>query len=247
MTLTFEKLNRYTEKNIQAALGAARLIKAFEGMSIDFPEYEHLLPGSYEEGEFVTLFLDIRGSTKRAFDIGAKKTFVTMQGLLPTLALIVNDLDGFIVDYPGDGIMAHWKIFSPSVEAIQNSILAAGWMDDAVKNIVNPILGEYDLPPLTCGIGVSQGPVIITKIGIPSYFSAKAIGNSINFASKLASREYNSGKILTDLKVASIAARKFKVSYTRKGPSVACIEPNYALKIPRIPLAVYLLKKINGY
>lgn len=101
------------------------------------------------------------------------------------------------------------------------------------KTLLIRSLKKYDIPPLVCGIGMSHGPVIITKIGIPGYVSAKAIGDSVNFAAKLASRECNSGKILVDLKVASIAAREFEVSYCRKGPNAACIEPNLSLKIPR--------------
>ena len=71
-------------------MGNAELIKKAEAMNIEFPNYK-IRPCDYELGDFTTLFLDIRGSTTRAMQIGAKKTFVTVHALLPTLAKVVDE------------------------------------------------------------------------------------------------------------------------------------------------------------
>lgn len=244
MELTYDKLFNFTENNVNKALGKFKLREAKESLHIDFPGYEDILPGNYTEGNFVTLFLDIRNSTKRAFDIGAKKTFVTIQGLLPTLACIVHDLGGFIVDYPGDGIMAHWEIGTPSQKAIKAAIKAAGWMDDSVRNIVNKLLEKNGIPPVRCGIGVASGEVIITKLGIDGFYSAKAIGNSVNFASKLASNKYNNGAIFANEHIAKIAVSEFKTQSLTIDKDVVLIKPNEQLMMPRDNKSVELLKKI---
>lgn len=245
MELTYDKLYDFTENNINKALKKFKLREAKESLHIDFPGYEDILPGDYTEGNFVTLFLDIRNSTKRAFDIGAKKTFVTIQGLLPTLAYIVHDLGGFIVDYPGDGIMAHWVIGTPSQTAIKAAINAAGWMDDSVNNIINKLLEKNGIPSITCGIGIASGEVIITKLGIDGYYSAKAIGNSVNFAAKLASDKDNNGAILVNEHIAKIAVSEFKVQSSIIDKDVVLIKPNEQLMMPRENKSVELLKKFT--
>lgn len=197
MSLTFKNLYDYTERNLKRSLGLETLLEARAGMSIDFPGYSRMRPGDYRTAWFATVFLDIRGSTARAFQIGPQKTFATINALLPTLARVVDEHGGFVVDYPGDGIMAHWELEDISdVLTVKNCIQSCCWMDDAVKSIVNPILEKYSIPPITCGIGAAVGEVVVTKIGIPGYMSAKAIGNSVNLASKYAGKDSNSGEII---------------------------------------------------
>lgn len=241
MPLTFDILYNYTERNVKRALGKMEFIKESTASKIDFPGYTRMRPGDYREAWFTTLFLDIRGSTKRAFEIGPQNTFVTIHALLPTLARIVGELDGFVVDYPGDGIMAHWELDdNKDADSVRNCVKAACWMDDAVKTIVNPILNKYNIPSLVCGIGVAAGQVIVTKIGISEFVSAKAIGDSVNIAAKLASSTLNSGSILLDKVMADFAydevapsEAKSKVAFTYTGinDGVISISPN--LNIPR--------------
>ncbi|WP_459937766.1 adenylate/guanylate cyclase domain-containing protein [Desulfonatronum parangueonense] len=154
-------------------------------------------PGAYKSGYFATLFLDIRRSTERTVALGPLKTLLTMQALLPSLARIVCELDGFVVEYPGDGIMAHWdgdKI-GDSIALIK-AIQAAGWMDDCVKRIVNPILNTYQIESIECGIGVDAGNIIITKIGNPDFIASKSFGPSINHAAKLSANKFNLGVLV---------------------------------------------------
>jgi adenylate cyclase len=183
MGITFKNLFDYTERNLRRSLGLEKLLEARAGMSIDFPGYSRMKPGDFRTSWFSTVFLDIRGSTARAFQIGPQKTFATVNALLPTLARIVDEHEGFVVDYPGDGIMAHWELEdNHDVMTVKNCIQACCWMDDAVKTIINPLLEKYSIPSIICGIGAAAGEVVVTKIGFPGYMSAKAIGNSVNLA-----------------------------------------------------------------
>lgn len=244
MELTFENLYEFTKDNCNEAFEETinkGLIKKSikEGMDINFPNHPDLKPFKYKESFLVTLFLDLRDSTKRAFEIGAQNTFITMQTLLPTLALIVRETSGFVVDYPGDGIMAHWEHLLFPRRAIFNSIKAASYMQESINDIINPILVEYNLPKLNFGIGVSSGKVILTKVGIKGFYSSKAIGNSINFASKLASAENNSdGSILvgknTLNRVFVSTNNEPDIIVEEKG-SYSNITPTEKLALPRLP------------
>jgi hypothetical protein len=206
MELSFYKLHQYTERNIKRALGIATPLKLGETIEAEIPGY-NLKPGQFKKAIFLTMFMDIRESTARAFRIGPEKTFVTLQGLIPTCARIVEEFGGYIMDYPGDGIMAHWELdetgYAPE---IHSAVKAACFMEDAVAHIVNPILGEYQIEPLKTGIGISAGEVILTKVGIPGAFQSKVIGNSVNEASKLSGKELNpDGKVRVNPKVMSLA------------------------------------------
>lgn len=239
MSLSFEKLYKYTDRNIRRALGEAELLREATAMTVEFPGYTRLRPGDYETGDFVTLFLDMRGSTIRAATIGAKNTFVTMQALLPSLGRIVNETEGFVVDFPGDGIMAHWDMADNAQLAILKGVEAACWMDDCVRNIVNPLLQSKGIPPLVCAIGVAAGTVIITKLGIPDTIVAKAIGDSVNRAAKLTNAAVNSGKILLDLEMANrvyIRAQSENdvlFRYSIEDENTVAIEATQKLKLPR--------------
>lgn len=136
--------------------------------------------------------------------------------------------------------MAHWEIEEPPQEAIRNAVKTAGWMEDAVVNIVNPLLGKYDIPHLSAGIGISAGKVIITKLGIPGYVAAKAIGNSVNLAAKLAGRQLNKGEILLDKRMADFAYKEalhsdYNVDFTYTQKSDNIISVNNTGKKLRIP------------
>jgi class 3 adenylate cyclase len=168
------------------------------------------------------------------------------------LAKIVDEMDGFVVDYPGDGIMAHWELDTESDKStLYSCIEACSYMDDAVKTIINPLLIQYGVPPIVCGIGASVGNVIVTKLGIPSFVTAKAIGNSINRAAKLASANLNSGVILIDK---TILDRAYTVVPSdHPGPSAfkflqtqeQTIEISPNIKLERTPLANNLLEYLN--
>lgn len=198
MEVTYASLYKFVDRNIKRTNGEKTLLETKDGMGIEFPGYR-LSPCELEEGEFATLFLDMRGSTTRTRDYGRKIAAVTLHAFLPTLAHIVKSLNGFVVDYPGDGIMAHWEEDGQDPGgAIVNATIAAGWMDDAVKNIVNPLLLENQIPTIQFGIGIAMGTVTITNLGIPGAYAHKAIGDSVNWASKLANNKEHFGAILID-------------------------------------------------
>lgn len=242
MQLTHEDLFAFAERNIRRAAGELEPKTVTSNMEITFPGYARLKLGDFRKGIFVTLFADVRDSTRRAMTIGEKATYITAHALLPTLARIIDDLEGFIVDFPGDGVMAHWEIANTAPQiAIQRAVRAASCMDDAVNTIVNPLLGNRSIPPLRCGIGLAFGEVIITRIGITDYVCTKAIGDSVNVAAKLASAELNPGGILVHASMVDNVyiedpfadPNTVAFAYNWRSVGVKEIMPNPTLRLPR--------------
>jgi len=146
--------------------------------------------GSYFVDSFVSFFADMRGSTKRIKDIGITKAFLTLHTIVPTMIYIIEKFNGSIVDVPGDGVMALFKdnkqysLQNNNINAETIAVHTANEIFVALRDIVNPLLEQHDIPPVTFGIGIDSGEVIVTKVGTNELSDLKALGSSINNASK---------------------------------------------------------------
>ncbi|AUX35791.1 uncharacterized protein SOCE836_079900 [Sorangium cellulosum] len=146
------------------------------------------------------LFVDMRSSTRRAYELGAAKTYITMHSLLPALAHIVAEQNGYIVGFRGDGLFAVFGIDSngnPSIgaKAVGTACQAGCYMVEAVEAAVNPILEAFDIPgDVAVGVGVDAGEIVITKIGLQGMWEITAYGDAVNRAAKLCSK--GSGQVI---------------------------------------------------
>lgn len=147
--------------------------------------------GDYKKDNFTTLFIDIRRSTDRASRIGPKNTFLTLHAFFPGVAYTIEQYDGFVLDFMGDGVMAFFGGRGSGMAksyAAKRAGLCGMKLLEVVQQAVNPVLKEAEiLWPLQCGVGIAHGSVVVTKIGTNSIHDVKAFGNCINKASKLSS------------------------------------------------------------
>ncbi|MGG1629617.1 adenylate/guanylate cyclase domain-containing protein [Rossellomorea sp. NRS-1567] len=167
----------------------------YAAVSNRIPNYdaEKMDFGTYNKNHFVALFADMRGSSRRAEEIGPIGTFLTIHTLMPGLIYIVENYGGYVIDLPGDGIMALFKEnrkriqWSVSKEYLNPEELAFSAGEDILTlmlNVVNGILNNDNIPPVKFGVGIDSGECIVTKTGIDSIFDTKAIGTCINNAAK---------------------------------------------------------------
>ena len=156
----------------------------------DWPGYEAIRPAAYEQAKLCTLFVDMRGSTVRALEVGAVSTFLTMHTLLPTVGYVVSQYRGIVPQYRGDGAISIFglpvKGRAPAIgEAVQNAAFAAAGIQHAITEMVNPTLEKVKIAPVECGIGVDAGEVIVTRVVAPESDETLCFGESVNRASKL--------------------------------------------------------------
>nr|WP_262886319.1 adenylate/guanylate cyclase domain-containing protein [Clostridium beijerinckii] len=168
-----------------------------QNISNNIPGYDidKLEFGAYDKDHFVTFFADMRGSTNRAERIGDKDTFLTIHAIMPAMIYVVQAYGGKIVDLPGDGVMALFKGNPKGIvwegtrgEEYMNeetlAVRAGEMLLKAFEEVVNPILQEDEIEPVVFGVGIDTGDVIVTKVGTDNIRDIKAIGTSINSASK---------------------------------------------------------------
>ncbi len=186
------------EHRADAAISDA--IPGFEADKLEF--------GSYDKENYAVLFVDMRRSTKRAQDVGAEKTFLTMHVFLTALLEVVKHYHGKVIDIMGDGLMVFWggsaarnKDNMVKSIAVQNAGLCGRDMLKIREAVINRIIEAENLgSQISIGVGVTFDSVIVTKIGISGSYDVKAFGNCINVASHYASETENKVKVSKKVK-----------------------------------------------
>lgn len=184
-------LSKFTEAKKSIEL----LEKSYAAVSNRIPNYnaDKMPFGTYNCDHFVTFFADMRRSSKRSNEIGPEKTFLTLHAIMPTMIYVVEEYGGYVIDLPGDGIMAlfkenrervYWQKNSELLNAESLAVQCGKSLLQAINNTVNKILVYNDIPPVTFGIGIDSGRVVVTKTGTDRTFDTKAIGDSVNMAAK---------------------------------------------------------------
>ncbi len=148
--------------------------------------------GSYDKENFAVLFVDMRNSTKRAQNVGAEKTFLTMHIFLTALLEVVKYYNGKVIDIMGDGLMVFWggrearaKDNMVKTEAVRNAGQCGLDMLKVRSEVINKIILKENLgDEINIGIGLTFDSVVVTKIGINNSYDVKAFGDCINIASK---------------------------------------------------------------
>jgi class 3 adenylate cyclase len=148
-------------------------------------------------GWAVVLSVDLRGSSKRADEIGPEDTYLTMHTYLPTMAELVSKSDGHVGSLRGDGLFAVFGFteYEPGRKtpvpqevgetAISNATKCGKAMIEATADILNPVLEENGvLGELRVGVGICVGDVVVTQIGVGDAFERTLYGTPVNNACK---------------------------------------------------------------
>ncbi len=144
----------------------------------------------------VILSVDLRRSSKRAVEIGAEHTYLTMHTYLTTMAELVKRANGKIVGLRGDGLFAAFgltKLIGTGSEvtnhvahtAIKCATRCGKAMLEATDGIINPLLARNEIRgDLAIGVGISVGNVVVTRIGLGDANEVTVYGPPVNQACK---------------------------------------------------------------
>jgi len=191
-----ETLKKYNQAKQSLVVKLEERIVAHSAISNVVPGYESdkLKFGSYDKDKFAVLFIDMRNSTNRAMRLGAEKTFLSMHAFLTAMIAAAELHNGYVIDIMGDGLMVFFggRNADPKLNeerTIQNAGLCGHDMLIVLDKVVNKILSDDGFTwEICCGVGVTYGDVIVTKIGTHGTFDVKAFGECINEASKFSDR-----------------------------------------------------------
>jgi adenylate cyclase len=143
-------------------------------------------PGLGGVEEVITvMFVDIRSFTAMSASAGPRGSVEILNQFLRVMVQVVEERHGGMVNkFLGDGFLALFGVGGTS-NAHADAALAAG--RDMLHSLAQ-LNRDLALPgerALAIGIGIHTGPAIVGSIGSPERLEYTAIGNTVNFASRI--------------------------------------------------------------
>ena len=149
--------------------------------------------GDQVEKEVTVLFSDIRDYTKLAEGMTPKQNFKFVNSFVGKMGPIISDNEGFVNQYLGDGIMALFP------DSSTRALVAAIEMQKAVTSYNKRRVKEGN-EPISIGIGMHTGPLIMGIIGDLNRNDTAIISDTVNTASRMegVSKYYGAKIIISD-------------------------------------------------
>ena len=137
-----------------------------------------------EERHVVSMFVDMRGSTKMAearlpFDI-----VFLINRFLEAASQAVIDAGGQPNQFVGDGLLALFGLDVDPTTASRQALRAAAMVASNVEYMNHEFASELQ-QPIQFGIGIHGGEVIIGDIGFRDHTVFTALGDAVNVAARL--------------------------------------------------------------
>ncbi|HRU66404.1 MAG TPA: adenylate/guanylate cyclase domain-containing protein [Spirochaetota bacterium] len=169
----------------------------FKFMPYQFMEYlnikdiTELKLGVHSQGFMTIMFSDIRSFTSHSESFTPKENFQFVNKFLSLTGPEIRLHNGFIDKYIGDAIMA---LFPDADDAVDAAIAMYR------KTCLNPetkiMIGRE---PISIGIGIFTGPVMLGIVGEEERMSSTVISDSVNIASRIESltKRYGTGILIS--------------------------------------------------
>jgi adenylate cyclase len=138
-----------------------------------------------EEKPVAILFADIRGFTKASESMLPYDIIYLLNRYFQRMNIVVTQHGGIINNYMGDGFMALFGLEDIGNPA-ETSVRAGLAMLEQIEQL-NHSLAVLSQHPLRIGIGIHYGWVVFGNIGTVDSANMTAIGDAVNFASRIES------------------------------------------------------------
>lgn len=148
--------------------------------------------GDQVERTMSILFCDIQGFTHLSETKTAEEIFHLVSEFLGGMEPIITRYRGFIDKYIGDAIMA---LFDNADDAVQAAIAMYHYQNRFNEACIKE--GRY---PISIGIGLNTGKLILGMVGNAKRMDGSVIGDSVNVAARVESltRQYKVPLLITD-------------------------------------------------
>ena len=141
-----------------------------------------------ERKQVTVMFCDMEGFTPFADKFGPEETYAVMDQVYEILIHKVHDYEGTVNEMTGDGIMALFGAPIALEDAPQRAIRSAYSIHREMARFNDKMKQEKEgLPPLKMRIGIHTGPVVVGTLGNDLRVEFKAVGDTVNLASRMES------------------------------------------------------------
>jgi class 3 adenylate cyclase/tetratricopeptide (TPR) repeat protein len=150
-----------------------------------------------ERRQVTALFADIKDYTTLSEALGEEATFKIMERIYEFMVTSVLEEEGSVQELTGDGIFALFGAPIALEDAPLRACRAALAIQKKMKSVGDGLVTEYCIRPLA-RIGIHTGPVIVGTVGTDLRMEFKAIGDTVNLASRLESIAEPGGILISE-------------------------------------------------
>ncbi|MBW1768606.1 MAG: AAA family ATPase, partial [Deltaproteobacteria bacterium] len=139
-----------------------------------------------ERKQVTVMFCDMEGFTGLSEKIDPEEVYSVMDQVYEILIHKVHDYDGTVNEMTGDGIMALFGAPIALEDAPQRAIRSAYSIHREMARFNDKMKQEKPgLPPLKMRVGIHTGPVVVGTLGNDLRVEFKAVGDTVNLASRM--------------------------------------------------------------
>jgi class 3 adenylate cyclase/tetratricopeptide (TPR) repeat protein len=139
-----------------------------------------------ERKQVTVMFCDMEGFTSLVESLGPEEAYSTMDEVYEILIHKVHDYEGTVNEMTGDGIMALFGAPIALEDAPQRAIRSALAIHREMARFSDRIKEETEgTPPIKMRVGIHTGPVVVGTLGNDLRVEFKAVGDTVNLASRM--------------------------------------------------------------
>jgi class 3 adenylate cyclase/tetratricopeptide (TPR) repeat protein len=139
-----------------------------------------------ERKQVTVMFADMEGFTSLSEKHGPEDAYTIMDQIYEILIHKVHDYEGTVNEMTGDGIMALFGAPIALEDAPQRAIRSAYAIHREIARFNDRMKQEKEgLPQLKMRIGIHTGPVVVGTLGNDLRVEFKAVGDTVNLASRM--------------------------------------------------------------
>jgi len=139
-----------------------------------------------ERKQVTVMFCDMEGFTPLTEKLGPDEAYGIMDQVYEILIHKVHNYEGTVNEMTGDGIMALFGAPIALEDAPQRAIRSALAIHREMSKFSDRIRKEKaDIPPLRMRVGIHAGPVVVGTVGNDLRVEFKAVGDTVNLASRM--------------------------------------------------------------
>jgi class 3 adenylate cyclase len=139
-----------------------------------------------ERKQVTVMFCDMEGFTSLVESLGPEEAYSIMDQVYEILIHKVHDYEGTVNEMTGDGVMALFGAPIALEDAPQRAIRSALAIHREMARFSDKMKKDRkDISPLRMRIGINTGPVVVGALGNDLRVEFKAVGDTVNLASRM--------------------------------------------------------------
>jgi len=139
-----------------------------------------------ERKQVTVMFCDMEGFTSLSERLGPEEAYDIVDQIYELLIHKVHDYEGTVNEMTGDGIVALFGAPIALEDAPQRAVRSAMAIHREMSRFSDRLKQEREyLPPLKMRVGIHAGPVVVGTVGNNLRVEFKAVGDTVNLASRM--------------------------------------------------------------